>query len=113
MAVEERESKAEASGLVNEATCSEHEAARDKTREASVSGQKPLPLELKTGAYSAREDFLIKQEQEGDISFVYVDNDGSPQNMIYLIGLKNIFSKQLPNMPKEYICRLVLDRRHR
>jgi hypothetical protein len=30
-----------------------------------------------------------------------------------LIGLKNIFSKQLPNMPKEYIARLVLDRRHR
>lgn len=30
-----------------------------------------------------------------------------------MIGLKNIFSKQLPNMPKEYIARLVLDRRHR
>lgn len=30
-----------------------------------------------------------------------------------LICLKNIFSKQLPNMPKEYISRLVLDRRHR
>ena len=30
-----------------------------------------------------------------------------------LIALKNIFSKQLPNMPREYIARLVLDRRHR
>jgi hypothetical protein len=30
-----------------------------------------------------------------------------------LICLKNIFSKQLPNMPREYIARLVLDRRHR
>jgi hypothetical protein len=30
-----------------------------------------------------------------------------------LIALKNIFSKQLPNMPREYITRLVLDRRHR
>lgn len=29
------------------------------------------------------------------------------------MGLKVIFSKQLPNMPKEYICRLLLDRRHR
>ena len=27
--------------------------------------------------------------------------------------MKNIFSKQLPNMPKEYIARLVLDQRHR
>ena len=30
-----------------------------------------------------------------------------------LVALKNIFSKQLPNMPREYIARLVLDRRHR
>ena len=30
-----------------------------------------------------------------------------------LIALKNIFSRQLPNMPKEYIARLVFDRRHR
>lgn len=29
------------------------------------------------------------------------------------MALKNIFSKQLPNMPREYIARLVLDRRHR
>ena len=29
------------------------------------------------------------------------------------MALKTIFSKQLPNMPKEYICRLVLERRHR
>jgi len=56
---------------------------------------------------------LIKQENEGDLSFKYVENNGDPNNMIYLTGLKNIFSKQLPNMPKEYICRLVFDRRHR
>ena len=30
--------------------------------------------------------------------------------MIWLITLKNIFSQQLPNMPREYIARLVLDR---
>jgi histone acetyltransferase len=29
-----------------------------------------------------------------------------------LIALKNIFSKQLPKMPKEYIVRLVFDKRH-
>ena len=29
-----------------------------------------------------------------------------------LITLKNIFGKQLPKMPKEYIVRLVMDRRH-
>jgi histone acetyltransferase len=30
-----------------------------------------------------------------------------------LTNLKNIYSKQLPNMPKEYIARLVFERRHR
>ena len=30
-----------------------------------------------------------------------------------LLSLKNTISKQLPNMPKEYIARLVMDRRHR
>lgn len=43
---------------------------------------------------------MIKQEQSGEIRFCYVENDGSDQNMMYLTGLKNIFSKQLPNMPK-------------
>ena len=42
-----------------------------------------------------------------------VQNDGKEENMIRLIGLKNLFSKQLPKMPKEYIVRLVLDRRHK
>jgi hypothetical protein len=41
-----------------------------------------------------------------------VTNDGSSQNLIYLIGLKSLFAKQLPKMPKEYIARLVFDRNH-
>jgi histone acetyltransferase len=32
--------------------------------------------------------------------------------MIKLIALKNIFSRQLPKMPREYIVRLVFDHRH-
>lgn len=32
--------------------------------------------------------------------------------MIALVNLKNIFSRQLPKMPKEYICKLIFDRRH-
>ena len=37
---------------------------------------------------------------------------GSSQNLIHLIGLKSLFAKQLPKMPKEYIARLVFDRHH-
>ena len=32
--------------------------------------------------------------------------------MIILTGLKCIFQKQLPKMPKDYIARLVYDRTH-
>eukprot|EP00798_Chlamydomonas_sp_ICE-L_P023517 gene23517-9040_t len=71
------------------------------------------PFPFTSGAYTQREEVLQQQEAEGEIVFHYVQNDGAPHNMMYLTGLKNIFSKQLPNMPKEYICRLVFDRRHR
>jgi hypothetical protein len=30
--------------------------------------------------------------------------------MFYLVDLKNIFSRQLPKMPREYISRLVFDK---
>ena len=33
--------------------------------------------------------------------------------MLWLIGLQNVFSHQLPRMPKEYITRLVFDSKHR
>jgi histone acetyltransferase len=32
--------------------------------------------------------------------------------MKLLIDLKNIFARQLPKMPKEYIVKLVFDRNH-
>jgi histone acetyltransferase len=49
---------------------------------------------------------------EGDTRFVVVFNDDSERNLIWLMALKEIFSKQLPKMPREYIVRLVLDRGH-
>ena len=46
------------------------------------------------------------------LNFKVITNDDTDSSCRYLIILKNIFSKQLPKMPKEYIVRLVLDRRH-
>ncbi len=85
----------------------------DQTQTASTSAPPLRDPRHKLGPYTLREDLLLAQERDGIITFCYVENDGQPHNMIYLIGLKNIFSKQLPNMPKEDICRLVLDRRHK
>nr|POF17094.1 histone acetyltransferase gcn5 [Quercus suber] len=54
----------------------------------------------------------VQEERNGDISFQVVNNDGKPRSMIIMTGLKCIFQKQLPKMPKDYIARLVYDRTH-
>ncbi|KAH6596046.1 hypothetical protein BASA61_003589 [Batrachochytrium salamandrivorans] len=54
----------------------------------------------------------LQTEREGLVSFRVVKNDCTDESMILLTGLKNIYQKQLPNMPKEYISRLVYDRNH-
>jgi len=54
----------------------------------------------------------LLEEREGTIEFQVIANDKKAQSMIILTGLKNIFQKQLPKMPKEYIARLVYDRNH-
>ncbi|VFQ68240.1 unnamed protein product [Cuscuta campestris] len=66
-----------------------------------------------SGAYIAREESLKREEEAGRLKFVCVSNDGVDDHMIWLIGLKNIFARQLPNMPRDYIVRLVMDRNHK
>ncbi|KAM3408040.1 hypothetical protein ACQJBY_001364 [Aegilops geniculata] len=66
-----------------------------------------------SGAYSAREEGLKREEDTGKLKFLCYSNDGVDEHMIWLVGLKNIFARQLPNMPKEYIVRLVMDRTHK
>ncbi|XP_071724564.1 histone acetyltransferase GCN5 [Rutidosis leptorrhynchoides] len=66
-----------------------------------------------SGAYSAREESLKREEEAGRLKFVCVSNDGVDEHMVWLIGLKNIFARQLPNMPREYIVRLLMDRNHK
>jgi hypothetical protein len=76
-------------------------------------GDPPAPPARQVGAYTQRELWLQQQEQKGELRFVYIKNDGDEQHNRWMVDLKNIYSRQLPNMPKEYIARLVLDRRHR
>lgn len=54
----------------------------------------------------------VLEEKSGKIKFKVVNNDNSRDNMIILTGLKNIFQRQLPEMPKAYIARLVYDKSH-
>lgn len=61
----------------------------------------------------SRDDMAKMEEDGGLVKFDVITNDGTPEHMVQLTTLKNIFAKQLPKMPKEYIVRLVFDRNHR
>ncbi|KAK4543900.1 hypothetical protein LTR36_004674 [Oleoguttula mirabilis] len=74
-----------------------------KSAEASVPPRSVVPFPEKPA---------VVEERTGDISFQVVNNDSKPRSMIILTGLKCIFQKQLPKMPKDYIARLVYDRTH-
>lgn len=54
----------------------------------------------------------LRHQSEGVLRFVVVRNNGETQNLIWLVALKNLFARQLPRMPREYIVRLVFDRHH-
>eukprot|EP01119_Soliformovum_irregulare_P004158 TRINITY_DN15172_c0_g1_i1.p1 TRINITY_DN15172_c0_g1~~TRINITY_DN15172_c0_g1_i1.p1 ORF type:complete len:618 (-),score=145.65 TRINITY_DN15172_c0_g1_i1:16-1869(-) len=61
----------------------------------------------------ARDEKARQEERKGILTSRVVTNDREPQHMIWLTAIKEIFSKQLPKMPKEYIVRLVFDRNHK
>ncbi|SCM20250.1 alpha/beta hydrolase, putative [Plasmodium berghei] len=73
--------------------------------------QSLLPSETGLG-YLHRDAGGAKEENMGIITFECITNDREPDHLIKLITLKNIFSRQLPKMPREYIVRLVFDRNH-
>jgi len=66
---------------------------------------------------TARDEIARSEERRGLIEFHVIGNTltqkPSRQTTIWLIGLQNVFSYQLPRMPKEYITRLVFDSKHR
>jgi histone acetyltransferase len=71
----------------------------------------PAPI-LSTRAVPIPEKPAVIEERTGEIEFRVVNNDGQRESTIILTGLKCIFQKQLPKMPKDYISRLVYDRTH-
>lgn len=70
-------------------------------------------LVCETGlGFSQRDKNVKTEEEKGNLEFRVIRNDGTLTNLKLLTDLKNIIAKQLPKMPKEYIVRLVFDRRH-
>ncbi|WBW73326.1 SAGA complex histone acetyltransferase catalytic subunit Gcn5 [Schizosaccharomyces osmophilus] len=71
-----------------------------------------MNVDFDVGQLKILEKPAALEEKRGIIKFRVVANDDHPESFIMLTGLKNIFMKQLPKMPKEYITRLIYDRNH-
>jgi histone acetyltransferase len=78
---------------------------------ADTAEEEEEELENSTDAVSEAGSSSNKNPYES-MRWIVVRNDGTPESMIKLVGLKSLFAKQLPKMPRAYIARLVFDRRH-
>lgn len=90
----------------------DEEAEDDEDDEAEEELKRITNFNFDGVTYSFKERPSVIEEKEGKIEFRVVNNDNTRENLIVLTGLKNIFQKQLPKMPREYISRLVYDRSH-
>lgn len=90
----------------------EEEAEEQDEEDADEERRRTTTFEFDGQGYTFKERPSVLEEREGKIEFRVVNNDNSRENLMVLTGLKNIFQKQLPKMPREYIARLVYDRSH-
>ncbi|KAF2648939.1 histone acetyltransferase GCN5-like protein [Lophiostoma macrostomum CBS 122681] len=97
-------------------TISEDLRAGGDTKRLKLDDDKSADPDVKPSATAWRvpiaEKPAVVEERAGEIEFRVVNNDGSRKSTVILTGLKNLFQKQLPKMPKDYIARLVYDRTH-
>jgi histone acetyltransferase len=65
-----------------------------------------------TAAQSQQQKQQVWQCPTSYPKYAIVTNDNTTTSLVRLVGLKSLFARQLPKMPREYIARLVFDRRH-
>uniref|UniRef100_UPI0005218383 histone acetyltransferase KAT2A n=1 Tax=Ciona intestinalis TaxID=7719 RepID=UPI0005218383 len=73
------------------------------------------PEAANLSSQSARDEAARQEERQGLIEFHVVANcaNASRQILTWLVEIQNVFARQLPRMPRDYIARLVFDTRHR
>jgi histone acetyltransferase len=69
-------------------------------------------------AHASRDETARNEQKRGLIQFHVISNSLSldktnRQTLVWLLMVKNVFSHQLPRMPREYITRLVFDPKHK
>lgn len=93
------------------------EVLAEITSEAQAEHGNMVGPETICGTHAARDEQARKEERDGKIDFHIINNSLShrpkDQVFLWLIEVQNLFSHQLPRMPKEYITRLVFDPKHK
>nr|XP_061808671.1 histone acetyltransferase KAT2B-like isoform X1 [Nerophis lumbriciformis] len=84
---------------------------------ATIADPTAIPETSLLSAHSARDEAARLEERRGVIEFHVIGNSlnqkPNKRILMWLVGLQNVFSHQLPRMPKEYITRLVFDPKHK
>ncbi|KAG7263878.1 hypothetical protein CRUP_010565 [Coryphaenoides rupestris] len=84
---------------------------------ATIADPATIPETNLLSAHSARDEAARLEERRGVIEFHVIGNSlnqkPNKRILMWLVGLQNVFSHQLPRMPKEYITRLVFDPKHK
>ena len=60
----------------------------------------------------SRDELAHREEEQGTLTYEVITNEGSDRTNVWLTCAKHIFATQLPKMPREYIVRLLFDRKH-
>jgi hypothetical protein len=53
-------------------------------------------------SFASRDEIAKKEEDTGELDFKSIKNDGTIENLRWLLQIKNIFAKQLPKMPRGF-----------
>ncbi|KAF2425761.1 histone acetyltransferase GCN5 [Tothia fuscella] len=87
-----------------EETNTDHETRKRKL--VDTPSESDVQASSKTWKDSFPDKPAVVEERNGEIEIRVVNNDGTRESTIILTGLKNLFQRQLPKMPKDYIARL-------
>jgi len=92
----------------NETTTSK--PSKRKLEDGEDSAPNPRKIKLEEEPLSIPEKPAVAEQREKIIEMKVITNNNTMDNLMLLTSLKNCIRTQLPNMPAEYITRLVYDR---
>jgi histone acetyltransferase len=96
-------------GIIADAKASSTSSSKKSSADITANAPTGIIADAKASNNTPKNE---KEPETYEITYKLYTNDGEDDSLKALTTLKEIFSKQLPKMPKEYIVRLVFDLNH-